>query len=190
MENEGKMDGKRRCKWCNLKNDLYIKYHDTEWCAPRFDDQYLYEMLILESFQAGLSWECVLNKRENFRRAYDNFDVDKVSSYDERKICELQNDKGIIRNKLKIKASINNSRIFKEIVSEYGSFGKYLSGFTHGETIFETDKTTNAISDAISKDLQKRGMRFVGSVIIYSYLQAIGVIYSHDKDCFLYRDKA
>ena len=184
------MDVKKRCKWCNLKNDLYIKYHDTEWCVPRFDDQYLYEMLILESFQAGLSWECVLNKREAFRRAYDNFDIDKVVAYDAAKICELQNDKEIIRNKLKIKASINNSRIFKEIVREYGSFGNYLSEFTHGETIFETDKTTNALSDAISKDLKMRGMTFVGSVIIYSYLQAIGVIYSHDKDCFLYRGKA
>ena len=190
LYSEEKMDVNKRCKWCNLKNDLYIKYHDTEWCVPRFDDQYLYEMLILESFQAGLSWECVLNKREAFRRAYDNFDIDKVVSYDAAKICELQNDRGIIRNKLKIKASINNSRIFKEIVREYGSFGNYLSEFTHGETIFETDKTTNSLSDAISKDLQMRGMTFVGSVIIYSYLQAIGVIYSHDKDCFLYRKKA
>ena len=184
------MDGKKRCKWCNLKNDLYIKYHDTEWCVPRFDDQYLYEMLILESFQAGLSWECVLNKRESFRRAYDDFDVDKVATYDEQKICELLCDNGIIRNRLKIRASINNSKIFKEISGEYGSVGGYLSSFTGDEIIFETDKTTNALSDAISRDLQRRGMRFVGSVIIYSYLQAIGVIYSHEKDCFLYRCKA
>lgn len=181
------MDGKQRCKWCNPKNDLYIKYHDTEWCVPRFDDQYLYEMLILESFQAGLSWECVLNKRDEFRRAYDDFDIDKVLTYDDEKICELQNDKGIIRNKLKIKASINNSRIFKSIVDEYGSFHNYLKTFTKDVTVYEADKTTNDLSDALSKDLQRRGMKFVGSVIIYSYLQAIGVIYSHDKDCFLYR---
>ena len=181
------MDDRKRCKWCNPKNDLYIKYHDTEWCVPRFDDQYLYEMLILESFQAGLSWECVLNKRDAFRRAYDNFDIDKVVAYDDAKTCELQNDKGIIRNKLKIKASINNSRIFKSIVDEYGSFHNYLRAFTNDVTVYEADKTTNGLSDALSKDLQNRGMTFVGSVIIYSYLQAIGVIYSHDKDCFLYR---
>jgi DNA-3-methyladenine glycosylase I len=181
------MDDRKRCKWCNPKNDLYIKYHDTEWCVPRFDDQYLYEMLILESFQAGLSWECVLNKRDAFRRAYDNFDIDKVLTYDDEKIFELQNDKGIIRNKLKIKASINNSRIFKSIVDEYGSFYNYLRTFTNDVTVYEADKTTNDLSDALSKDLQNRGMTFVGSVIIYSYLQAIGVIYSHDKNCFLYR---
>ncbi len=177
---------KKRCKWCNLKNPLYIEYHDTEWCVPNFDDKYLYEMLILESFQAGLSWECVLNKRESFRNAYDNFDIDKVICYDENKINELLNNKGIIRNRLKINASVKNSKIFKEIVSEYGSFYNYLKVFTKGETIYETDKTTNALSDAVSKDLQARGMTFVGSVIIYSYLQAIGVIYSHDKDCFLH----
>lgn len=181
------MKCKKRCKWCNLKNDLYIKYHDTEWCVPNFDDKYLYEMLILESFQAGLSWECVLNKRDEFRKAYDNFDVDKVISYDENKVCELLNNKGIIRNKLKINASIKNSKIFKEIVSEYGSFYNYLRKFTNDKTIYGTDKTTNELSDAISKDLQKRGMTFVGSVIIYSYLQAIGMIYSHDKDCYLYK---
>lgn len=181
------MDGKKRCKWCNLKNDLYVKYHDAEWCVPNFDDKYLYEMLILESFQAGLSWECVLNKRESFRRAYDGFELDKVISYDENKVHELLCNEGIIRNKRKIHASINNSKIFKMIVGEYGSFHEYLRTFTKDKIIFETDKTANALSDAISKDLQKRGMTFVGSVIIYSYLQAIGVIYSHDKDCFLYK---
>ncbi|MBR4061014.1 MAG: DNA-3-methyladenine glycosylase I [Lachnospiraceae bacterium] len=180
------MDGKKRCKWCNLKNDLYVKYHDAEWCVPNFDDKYLYEMLILESFQAGLSWECVLNKRESFRKAYDNFELDKVISYDENKVCELLNNKDIIRNKRKINASINNSKIFKAIVCEYGSFHNYLRTFTKDKTVFETDRTTNDLSDAISNDLQNRGMTFVGSVIIYSYLQAIGVIYSHDKDCFLY----
>ena len=170
-----------------MKNQLYIDYHDGEWCVPRFDDQYLYEMLILESFQAGLSWECVLNKRESFREAYDSFDIDKVIAYGEDKIDELLQNKGIIRNKLKIKASIGNSRIFKNIVEEYGSFYAYLEGFTDSKIIYETGKTTNALSDAISADLQARGMKFVGSVIIYSYLQAIGVIYSHDEDCFLYK---
>ena len=180
------MDGKKRCKWCNLKNSLYVQYHDNEWCVPNFDDKYLYEMLILESFQAGLSWECVLNKRESFRKAYDNFDIDKVISYDEDKINELINNQDIIRNKLKIKASINNSKIFKQIVSEYGSFYGYLKTFTKDQILYETDKTTNELSDEISKDLKKRGMTFVGSVIVYSYLQAIGVIYSHDKDCYLF----
>ena len=183
------MDKKTRCKWCNLKNSLYVEYHDTEWCVPNFDDKYLYEMLILESFQAGLSWECVLNKRECFRKAYDNFDIDKVISYDENKINELLGNKDIIRNRLKIKASINNSKIFKDIIKEYGSFYNYLKVFTKDVTIFETGRTTNELSDAISKDLIKRGMKFVGSVIIYSYLQAIGVIYSHDEECYMYKNR-
>lgn len=180
------MGDKKRCKWCNLKNPLYVDYHDNEWCVPNFDDKYLYEMLILESFQAGLSWECVLNKRDNFRKAYDDFDIEKVITYEENKVNELMNDTGIIRNKRKINASINNSRIFREIACEYGSFYNYLRIFTKDLVIFETDKTTNDLSDAISKDLHKRGMTFVGSVIIYSYLQAIGVIYSHDEECFLH----
>lgn len=174
-----------RCKWCNLKNPNYIEYHDKEWCTPNFDDKYLYEMLILESFQAGLSWECILNKRENFINAYDNFDIDKVCDYDDKKINELMNNENIIRNKLKIKASINNSKIFKEIIMEYGTFYNYLKIFTQEKIIYENDKTTNNLSDNISNDLKKRGMKFVGSTIIYSYLQAIGVINSHDKECFL-----
>ena len=181
------MDNKKRCKWCNLKNPKYIEYHDNEWCKINFNDKYLYEMLILESFQAGLSWECVLNKRDNFRKAYDNFDLDKVCSYDNKKTTELLNNKEIIRNKLKINASINNSKIFKTIVDEYGTFHDYLKSFTKDKIIYETDKTTNGLSDTISIDLQKRGMKFVGSTIIYSYLQAIGVIYSHDKECYLYK---
>ena len=181
-----KEDNRVRCKWCNMKNPLYIEYHDKEWCVPCFDEKYLYEMLILESFQAGLSWECVLNKRDAFRKAYDNFDIDKVCTYDEDKIAELLENQGIIRNRLKIRASINNSKIFKEISKEYGGFYNYLSAFTKGETLYETDKTTNALSDAISADLKKRGMTFVGSTIIYSFLQAVGIIHSHDKDCFLY----
>ena len=181
------MDSKKRCKWCNLKNTLYIEYHDNEWCVPNFNDKYLYEMLLLESFQAGLSWECVLNKRDSFRKAYDDFDLNKVISYDDNKVNELLSNKDIIRNKRKINASINNSKIFKTIVDEYGSFYNYLRTFTEDRTIYETNKTTNDLSDALSKDLQNRGMTFVGSVIIYAYLQAIGVIYSHDKDCYLYK---
>ena len=181
------MDNKKRCAWCNMKNPKYVDYHDNEWCQINFNDKYLYEMLILESFQAGLSWECVLNKRDSFRVAYDNFDLEKVCSYDDKKITELLNNKGIIRNKLKINASINNSKIFKMIVDEYGSFYNYLKSFAGDKTIFETDNTTNDLSDKISNDLQKRGMKFVGSTIIYSYLQAIGIIYSHDKECYLYK---
>lgn len=178
---------KNRCKWCNLKNQLYIDYHDNEWCKLNLDDQYLYEMLILESFQAGLSWECVLNKRNAFKKAYDNFDIDKVINFKEDKINELLQNKDIIRNKLKIKASINNSKIFKEIVNEYSSFKNYLKTFTNEVIIYETNKTTNELSDNLSNELKKRGMKFVGSIVIYSYLQAIGIIYSHDEDCFLYK---
>ena len=181
------MDGKKRCKWCNPKNELYIKYHDFEWGVPNFDDKYLYEMLILESFQAGLSWECVLNKREGFRRAYDDFELEKVISYNENKVYELSGNKDIIKNRRKINASIANSKIFKVIACEYGSFYNYLRSFTNDKIIYEIGKTTNDLSDAISKDLKKRGMTFVGSVIIYSYLQAIGVIYSHDKECYLHK---
>jgi len=144
-------------------------------------------MLILESFQAGLSWECVLNKREDFRKAYDNFDIDKVCLYGSKKIDELINNKGIIRNRLKIKASIKNAKIFKSIIDEYGSFYKYVISFSGEDIIYETEKTTNEISDRISKDLYRRGMRFVGSTIIYSYLQAIGIINSHERNCFLYK---
>ncbi len=176
-----------RCKWCNLKNPKYISYHDNEWCRPNFNDKYLYEMLILESFQAGLSWECVLNKRENFREAFDNFDIDKICCYSDMKVEELLKNEKIIRNKLKINATINNSKIFKKIQNEFGSFYNYLKTFTNGKIIYEIDKTTNHLSDNLSKDLQKRGMKFVGSTIIYSYLQAIGVINSHEKECFLYR---
>ena len=176
-----------RCKWCNLKNEKYVKYHDEEWCKPNFDDKYLFEMLILESFQAGLSWECILNKKDAFEKAFDNFEIDKICKYDDEKVNELLNNKDIIRNKLKVNAAINNSKIFKKIQSEYGTFYNYLKTFTNEEIIYEIDKTTNDLSDKLSKDLKKRGMKFVGSVIIYSYLQAIGVIYSHDKDCFLYK---
>lgn len=177
----------RRCKWCNLDNLLYIKYHDLEWGVSNYDDRYLFEMLILESFQAGLSWECVLNKREDFKIAYDNFDIDKVVTYDEVKIDELLSNEKIIRNKLKINASINNAKVFKDIQREYGSFYNYLILFTGDKVLYEVGKVTNDLSDLISKDLIKRGMKFVGSTIIYSYLQATGFIYSHDEECFMYK---
>ena len=177
----------QRCKWCNLDNPLYVKYHDEEWGEPTYDDKELFELLILESFQAGLSWECVLNKRENFRHAYDNFDIDKIVYYDETKINELKENKGIIRNKLKIKASINNAKIFKQIKKEYGSFSKYIWGFTNNKIIYEIGKISSELSDKISKDLKKRGMTFVGTTIIYAYLQAIGIVNSHDENCFKYK---
>ena len=182
------MDNKIRCRWCNLNNEAYVRYHDEEWCRPCFDEKYLYEMLILESFQAGLSWERVLNKRENFRLAFDNFDIDKICSYSEEKIAELLGNKDIIRNKLKIRAAVNNSLIFRDMQRQYGSFYNYLKTFTGEKTYYETGRTTSALSDELSGDLQKKGMKFVGSTIIYSYLQAIGIICSHDKDCWLYAE--
>ena len=175
-----------RCSWVN-DNPLYIKYHDEEWGVASYDDGYLFEMLLLESFQAGLSWECILNKRENFREAFDNFDYNKISKYDENKINELINNKGIIRNKLKINAAINNSKIFIKIQKEYGTFSKYIWSFTNNKIIIHNGVklyTRNSLSDRISEDLKKRGMKFVGTVIIYSYLQAIGVIDDHEIDCF------
>jgi len=181
------MKDKKRCFWCNLNNPLYVEYHDKEWGVPCFSDAYLFEMLILESFQAGLSWECVLNKREAFRKAFDNFDVDKVVNYDDKKINELLANKDIIRNKLKINASVNNAKIFKKIQKEYGSFYNYLKTFTKDKIIYENDKTSNDLSDEISNDLKIRGMKFVGTTIIYSYLQAIGIINSHDDGCFLFK---
>ena len=175
----------KRCPWCNLKNPLYISYHDNEWGIPNHQDKELYELLILESFQAGLSWECILNKREAFRKCYDNFDIDKVIKYDSSKIEELLNNKDIVRNRLKIKASINNSIIFKSIQKEYSSFANYVWSFTNNKVIKEDYYTVrNNLSDTISKDLKKRGMTFVGTTIIYSYLQAIGIISSHHKDCY------
>ena len=178
-----------RCFWCNLKNPLYVKYHDEEWGIARFDDEYLFEMLLLESFQAGLSWECVLNKRESFRKAFDNFDVDKISEYDEEKIDLLCEDKAIIRNRAKIKAAVNNARIFKTIVAENGRFLNYIKLFWDGKTVYDSISLTSDLSDSISADLKKRGMKFVGSTVIYSFLQSIGVINSHTEGCFLYEIK-
>lgn len=176
-----------RCKWCNLKNPLYIKYHDEEWGRLNLDDEYLFEMLILESFQAGLSWECILNKKKEFEMAFDFFKIEKICNYDTEKIEKLYQNKGIVRNKLKINASINNARIFKDIQKQYGSFKNYLKTFTNEKIYYEIGKTTSNLSDNISSDLKKRGMKFVGSTIIYSYLQAVGIIYSHDINCFMYK---
>ena len=175
-----------RCRWCNLRNPLYIRYHDEEWGVLRTDDAYLLELLLLESFQAGLSWECVLNKREHFRRALDGFDPEKISRYDEARVAELLSDPGIIRNRLKLRAAVHNCGIFLDIRREYGSFYSYLCVFTGGQVICETGRTVSAWSDAISGDLYRRGMRFVGSTIIYAYLQAVGIINSHEPGCSLY----
>lgn len=180
-------DGKRRCFWANTKNELYVKYHDEEWGRPVHDDHRLFEMLLLESFQAGLSWECVLNKREAFRRAFDEFELDKVCSYGEEKTEELRQDAGIIRNRRKIEAAVKNARVFRDIVAEYGSFSAYLWEYTEGKILYENDKTSSPLSDRISKDLKKRGMSFVGTTIIYAYLQAVGIINSHEEGCFLCR---
>lgn len=178
-----------RCAWLNLKNDVYVKYHDNEWGVPTHDDKLLYEMLILETFQAGLSWECVLNKRQSFRLAFDNFDIDKIATYNENKIDELLTNENIIRNKLKIKAAILNSKIFKQIQAEFGSFNNYIWGFSNNKTIYEpySLRTTSPLSDKISADLIRRGMKFVGSTIIYAYLQSIGVINAHGKECYLFK---
>ncbi len=178
---------RKRCKWCNMKNPAYVAYHDAEWCVPRFDDAYLFEMLLLESFQAGLSWECVLNKREAFREAFDGFDARVISEYGEEKLTSLAENKAIIRNKLKIRAAKTNAAIFLQISDEYGSFSAYLKEFTGGTVTYEVGMTSSPLSDALSYDLSSRGMKFVGSTIMYSYLQAIGAIYSHDEDCFLYK---
>ncbi len=178
----------KRCSWVNLKNPIYIDYHDNEWGVVEHRDDKLYELLILESFQAGLSWECILNKRENFRQAFDGFDIEKVISYGEDKISELMENKGIIRNRRKIEAAVSNSRAFKRIQAEFGSFDSYIWSFSGGKTVIEdyTLRTTSQLSDEISADLKARGMSFVGSTIIYSYLQSMGIINGHGKECDKY----
>ncbi|MBQ9086211.1 MAG: DNA-3-methyladenine glycosylase I [Clostridia bacterium] len=175
-----------RCGWCNLNNETYVDYHDREWGVLCLEDDYLFEMLLLESFQAGLSWECVLNKRENFRRSFDGFDWRKIASYTEEKLSFLLDDPGIIRNRRKIYAAVNNARIFGQILEEHGSFSEYLKRFVPAFPLYEVGLTSSPVSDAISADLRRRGMRFVGSTIIYSYLQAVGMICSHEEGCFLY----
>lgn len=179
----------KRCFWVDEKSEIYTKYHDEEWGVPKFDDRELFELLILESFQAGLSWITVLKKREDFRKSFDNFDVKKVANYDEMKVNELLQNPRIIRSKGKINAAINNAKIFIKIQKEFGSFSNYIWNFTDRKVIKNTTGeriVSSPLSDEISKDLKKRGMKYVGTVIIYSYLQAIGIIDDHDKDCFKY----
>ena len=180
-----------RCKWVDLNNDVYVKYHDEEWGIPEYDDNKLFELLALESFQAGLSWACILNKREYFKEAFDNFDPVKISNYGEEKISILLQNKNIVRNKNKIEAIINNAKVFLNIKKEWGSFSSYIWHFTNGKVIKNKDnniKTESSLSKEISLDLRKRGMKYTGSVIIYSYLQSIGVIDDHEKECFKYKN--
>lgn len=179
----------KRCHWVDERSDIYIKYHDEEWGVAVYDDRELFELLVLESFQAGLSWLCVLNKREAFRDAMDNFDPIKISDYGEEKISILLENKGIIRSRRKIEAIINNARVFLDIQKEWGSFSNYIWHFTDKRVIKNMDDnigTTSSLSDEVSNDLRKRGMKYTGSVIIYSYLQAIGVIDDHERRCFKY----
>ena len=178
---------KQRCAWA--KGELMVKYHDEEWGVPVRDDQKLYEMLVLEAFQAGLSWYVVLSKRENFRRAFDGFDAHKIAAYGEDKIEALAKDEGLIRCRRKIGAAIANARVFLAIQQEFGSFAAYLDRFTCGQIIVNATnefRTTSPLSDAISRDLRKRGMKFMGSVTVYSYLQAVGMINDHEKQCFMH----
>ena len=188
--NEYQIERLKMHRFSLVKDDpLYIDYHDLEWGKPVYDDQKLYEMFLLETFQAGLSWECVLNKREDFRKAFDNFDVTKVSEYDEEKINALLENKDIIRSRGKITAAINNAKIFIEIQKEFGSFSNYIWGFTDNKVIKNTTgeiPVKTELSDMVSKDLKKRGMKYTGSVIIYSYLQAVGVVNDHDINCYKY----
>lgn len=179
----------KRCFWVDEKSEIYTKYHDEEWGIPKHNDHELFELLILESFQAGLSWITILKKRENFRKAFDNFDIQKVANYNNEKIDELLSNTGIIRSKNKILSAINNAKIFMQIQKDFGSFANYIWSFTDNKVLKNTTGkiiTSSSLSDEISKDLKKRGMKYVGTVIIYSYLQAIGIIDDHDQNCFKY----
>ena len=173
-----------RCRWVPQDDPLYIAYHDNEWGQVHTDDHYLFEFLILEGFQAGLSWACILHKRKAFEEAFDDFDVNKVANYTDEKLEELAQNKDIVRNRLKIKAARTNARIFLDVQKEYGSFSDYLWGFSDQQVLHEVFQTTCPLSDEISADLKKRGMKFVGSTIIYSYLQACGIINDHEEQCF------
>ena len=180
---------KSRCAWVG-KEDIYVKYHDEEWGVPVRDDARQFEFLILETFQAGLSWITVLRKRENFRKAFDNFDYKKIALYNEEKIQSLLENEGIIRNQLKVRATVTNAQAFMEIQKEFGSFTDYIWGFVNGKSVNEKRKSikevpaTNEISDRLSKDLKKRGFKFVGSTVVYAHLQATGLINDHTTDCF------
>ena len=178
---------KKRCFWVDEKFPVYVKYHDEEWGVPVHDDKKLYEMLLLETFQAGLSWITILRKREEFREAFDGFCAEKTASYGEDKMEELMQNPGLIRNRKKMEAAVKNARVFLQIQEEFGSFSNYLWGFTDGKTIINQDddfQVKTELSDRLSKDLKKRGMAFVGSVTMYSYLQAVGVVNDHELSCF------
>ncbi|AWX44142.1 DNA-3-methyladenine glycosylase I [Flagellimonas maritima] len=183
--------GKNRCGWCE-GDSLYEEYHDKEWGVPVKDDDTLFEFLILETFQAGLSWITVLKKRENFRKAFDNFDYAKIAEYDQGKIDELLDDSGIIRNKLKVNATISNARAFMEVQNEFGSFSNYIWGFVNNEPIknkvvhYKNAPATTSLSDTLSKDLKKRGFKFVGSTVVYAHMQATGMVNDHEISCFRY----
>lgn len=181
-----------RCAWVT-KDEIYKDYHDKEWGVPLHDDRRLFEMLILEGMQAGLSWLTVLKKREAFRLAFDGFDVDKVIDYDQDKITSLMENKDIIRNRLKIESAIRNARAFKKVQEQYGSFDSFIWSYVGNEPVyneystFEEIPAKTPLSDTISKDLKKMGFNFVGSTIIYAYMQSIGMVNDHTKDCFLFR---
>ena len=184
---------KHRCGWC-LGDPIYEAYHDTEWGVPVKDDATLFEFLILETFQAGLSWITILRKRENFRKAFDNFDYKRIVNYNQKKIDLLLEDAGIIRNKLKIKATISNAQAFIDIQKEFGSFSNYIWAFTNDKPIknkvknYKEAPPTTALSDTISKDLKKRGFKFVGSTVIYAHMQATGMVNDHEVNCFRYEE--
>jgi len=172
-----------RCHWVT-ENPVYVDYHDNEWGKPSHDERYLFEMLVLESFQSGLSWEIILNKRAGFREAFDNFDVKKVAKYDINKIKELVSDHRIVRSRKKIEAAINNANKFLEIEKYFGSFDKFIWSFTDGESVKGDGNTiSNDLSDEVSNNLKLWGMKFVGSTVCYSYLQAIGIINDHEVEC-------
>ncbi|WP_140485687.1 DNA-3-methyladenine glycosylase I [Flavobacterium sp. GSA192] len=183
------METKTRCAWCE-KDDLYRKYHDEEWGTPVYDDPTLFEFLTLETFQAGLSWYTVLAKRESFREAFDQFDYQKIAQYPEVKIQELMTNPGIIRNQLKIRAAVSNALAFMKVQEEFGSFSKYIWGFVDGKPIdnkiqsLKDVPATTPLSDAISKDLKKRGFKFVGSTVVYAHMQATGMVNDHIVDCW------
>lgn len=177
-----------RCRWCNLKNPIYVAYHDNEWGIPVHDDRKLFELLVLEPFQAGLSWETILNKRENFRCAFDGFDPEIIQYYNDQKIQSLMQNPGIIRNRRKIEAAVHNASVFLQIQKEWDVFSNYIWHFTDGKTVYETDKSCSPLSDRVAADLKKHGMKFIGTTIVYSYLQATGIIYSHDRECYLYQE--
>jgi len=188
-------DRKTRCAWC-LSTPLYRQYHDGEWGVPLHDDRGLFEFLILEGAQAGLSWSTILNKRENYRKAYDGFDPEKVARYTERSVSRLLNDAGIVRNQLKIRASIANARAFLKTRDEFGSFDAYIWRFVDGKPVQNKWKTLSqlpartALSDAISKDLKQRGFKFVGSTIVYAHMQATGMVNDHVVSCYRHREVA